>query len=91
MTIIRQMRPYSYSIYTNTIDDYGQETLTASNGIIKIALNITQQNIQDNILYSGAQYIGLTNDDVNDTYVINYGNEKLKVLYVNPIGRLKQV
>ena len=35
--------------------------------------------------------MGLTHADVDDTYVIIYGEERLKVLYVVPIGRLKQV
>ena len=48
--------------------------------------------ITDNILYKNCAYIGLTTDaEVNDTYVIKYGSERLKVLYVNPMGRFKQV
>ena len=57
-----------------------------------MAINISSQSIQDNILFKDCTYIGLTSDaNVNDSYVIKYGKEQLKVLYVNPKGRLKQV
>lgn len=86
------MRLYDY--YTlGERDEYGQEKIsTEPTGQIKIAINITSQSIQDNINYSGCQYIGLTYDkNVNDKYVITQGDTKLKVLYVNPLGRLTQV
>ena len=60
-------------------------------GQVKMAINLTSQSIQDNINYKDAQYLGLTHADVDDTYIIQYGVERLKVLYVNPMGRLKQV
>lgn len=56
-----------------------------------MAINISSQNTTDNINYKDATYIGLTQAEVNDTYVIEYGEERLKVLYINPKGRLKQV
>lgn len=86
------MQDYEY--YTlGTEDDYGQPTLTEDvQGTVKIAINNTSQSVQDNITYKNATYIGLTLDAViNDTYVIKYGAAKLKVLYVNPKGRYKQV
>lgn len=92
------MRTYNYFTYGEP-DEYGQRTLIKdeagnplAQGAIKIAINTTGQAIQDNIKYKGATYMGLTMDaKVNDTYVIEYENEQLKVLYVNPRGRLKQV
>lgn len=85
------MRLYDY--YTlGQKDAYGQATAAdAVVGQIKMAINITNQSIQDNILYKNAQYIGLTHAKVDDTFVINYDGELLKVLYVNNQGRLKQV
>ena len=57
-----------------------------------MSISISSQSVQDNIMYQGCQYMGLTHDtEVNDTYVIEYGKERLKVLYVSPQGRLKQV
>lgn len=56
-----------------------------------MAIYITSQNIQDNINYKGATYLGLTHSLLDDKTVIQYGDKKLKVLYVNPEGRLKQV
>jgi len=75
---------------------YGQPQLPAAdatpNGTIKMAIYITSQSIQDNINYKNAAYIGLTQDaNVSDTYIIQYENERLKVLYVQPKGRYKQV
>ena len=83
---------YRYFTYKKNLDAYGQSVLnTEPTGTIKIAINVISQSIQDNVKYKDSQYIGLTHAEVNDTYVIEYGNERLKVLYVNPKGRLKQV
>lgn len=85
---------HSYNYYTfGTKDAYGQPQLSKeAQGVIKISINIVSQSITDNVNYKQATYIGLTRDaNVNDTYVIDYEGTKLKVLYVNPKGRLKQV
>ena len=88
------MRPYNY-FTLGTKDEYGQFPLPGPDAIpegqIKMAINITSQIVQDNINYKDSQYIGLTHAKVDDTYIIQYGEERLKVLYVNPKGRLKQV
>ena len=86
------MRYYDYFTFDG-LNAYGQPQLSAqTKGTIKIAINTTSQSVQDNIRYKDATYIGLTHDAaVNDTYVIQYGKEKLKVLYINPKGRYKQV
>lgn len=83
----------SYDFFTFGINDaYGQPQLSQKpQGKIKMAINLTSQSIQDNINYKNSQYVGLTQASIDDTYVIHYGNEKLKVLYINPIGRFKQV
>lgn len=60
-------------------------------GTVMMAIYLTSQNIQDNINYTGANYMGLTHAKVDDTYIIEYGEERLKVLYVNTAGRLNQV
>jgi hypothetical protein len=83
-----------YNFFTFGDDDgYGMPELSKEpKGRIKMAINITSQGTQDNILYKDCSYMGLTLDDaINDTYVIEYGAEKLKVLYINPRGRYKQV
>lgn len=87
-----QMREYDYFTYAKK-DAYGEPYLrTEPEGKIKIAINILSQTTQDNILYKNCSYVGLTHDaEVNDTYVIEYEKERLKVLYVNPMGRFKQV
>lgn len=86
------MRTYNYFTFGSD-NGYGQPQLSGTpQGSIKMAINISSQAVADNIKYKDATYIGLTLDaKVNDTYVIEYGAEKLKVLYVNPKGRLKQV
>lgn len=85
-----------YDFFTlGTKDEYGQTTLPGVDAIpegsIKMAINITSQSVQDNINYKDSQYMGLTYAEVDDTYIIQYGKERLKVLYVNPKGRMKQV
>lgn len=89
--ITTDMRLYDYFLYEDK-DAYGQPQLSKGRkGVVKMAINTTSQTIQENINYSGASYIGLTHSLLDDSYVIQYGDVKLKVLYVNPKGRLKQV
>lgn len=90
--IRNDFREYRFWAYTGE-DAYGQLTLTSEPiGRVKMAIYITSQSIQDNINYKGANYMGLTYNNLSDKCVIQYDeNTKLKVLYVNPQGRLKQV
>jgi hypothetical protein len=86
------MRAYTY--FTLGEDNgYGMPTLSTSpTGTIKMAIYTTSQSIQDNINYSNASYIGMTSaTNVDSTYVIDYEGKRLKVLYVQPRGRFKQV
>jgi hypothetical protein len=85
-----KMRQYNYSTFGDD-NGYGSPTLSDVKGSIKMAITVTSQTVQDNIKYKGATYLGLTHAEVDDTFVISYGNEKLKVLYVNPEGRYNQV
>lgn len=61
-------------------------------GAVKLAVYLTSQSIQDNINYKNAQYMALTHSSLLDSSnIIQYGDKKLKVLYINPYGRMKQV
>lgn len=88
------MRLYDY-FTIGELDEYGQPQIPTLDsepvGKIKIAINTSSQSVQDNINYTDANYIGLTLAEVNDTYIIKYNEELLKVLYVNSKGRFKQV
>lgn len=90
--INNDMRTYNYYAFGEE-NGYGMPTLSDTpKGTIKMAINISSQSIQDNILYKDCSYVGLTLEEVKDTFVIDYGNgSKLKVLYINPKGRYKQV
>lgn len=86
-----QMRSYSYTILDG-VDEYGQPAAVEAVDKIKMAINFANEAIQENALYSGATYVGLTlNKHVNSNYVFNYGTEKLKVTYVNKFGKYSQV
>lgn len=87
-----QMKEYNFYTFGEK-DEYGQlEISPTPKGTIKIAINTISQIISENVKYKDSTYLGLTLAEVNDTYVIDYGNgERLKVLYVNPEGRYKQV
>ena len=88
--ISNKMRFYDY--YLMEKDDYAQEVVGENViGSVKMAIFETSKTVQDDIRYEDATYLGLTPAIVDDTFVIKYGNEKLKVLYVYPKGRLKQV
>lgn len=84
-----------YNFYTlGEPDAYGQQTLPDNPipvGQVKMAINIASQSIQDNINYEDCNYVGLTHSLLDESVVIQYGEERLKVLYVNPAGRYKQV
>ena len=85
------MRLYNY-FSLGTEDEYGQQTMSNEPvGTVRMAINISSQAVQENINYTGATYVGLTHAKVDDTFVIEYGEERLKVLYVNDKGRLNQV
>ena len=85
------MRLYNYFTLGEQ-DEYGQQVISNEPvGQVKMAINISSQAVQDNINYTGATYVGLTHAKVDDTFVIEYGEERLKVLYVNNKGRLNQV
>lgn len=85
------MRTYNYSTI-GAKDAYGQATNSGEVvGTIKMAISISSQSTQDNINYQDCNYVGLTTNELDDSYVIHFGKEKLKVLYINPYGRFKQV
>ena len=86
------LRTYNYFTLGEN-NEYGVPTISEeAQGTIKIAINISSQTIQQNINYLNCQYMGITQHaNVDDTYIIEYGEERLKVLYVNDRGRYKQV
>lgn len=87
-----KMATYNYYKYSEKLNSYGQLTLpTEPTGAVKIAIYTTSQSIQDNINYKGANYLGLTHSLLDDKTVIQYGDKKLKVLYVSPDRRYNQV
>lgn len=84
-------RPYTYFTFGD-YNSYGQRSLSETpNGTINMSITTTSQSIQDNINYSGAQYLGLTFQEIDDTFVIKYGDKTLKVLYVCRDGKYNQV
>lgn len=87
------MREYDY--FTLGKNEYGQDVIPQDaepEGKIKMAITVSNQSVQNNILFQGATYTGLTHDTgVNDAYIIDFDGERLKVLYVSPKSRLRQV
>lgn len=89
--ISRDLQKYYYSTI-GAVDAYGQPQESAEPvGQITMAIYTTSQGVQDNVNYTNANYIGLTTDTVKDNYIIKYGAERLKVLYIQPKGRYTQV
>ena len=95
-----KMRFYPYYLINSETDAYGQQQVIKDadgnpiqQGTVKLNINIVSQSTVDNIKYNQATYIGLTSDqNINESYIIQYNaEEKLKVLYVNPLGRLRVV
>ena len=93
--IMNSMRLYDYWLVAVN-EEYAQEILpsaeTAPDGSVKLSIYPTSTGTQDNILYSNCAYAALTFDaEIDDKYVIQYGKERLKVMYTQPQGRMKQV
>lgn len=93
--IFSNMRYYDYWLITVN-EEYQQEVLPDAaaepTGQVKLAIYPTSTGTQENILYANCSYVGLTFDaEIDDKYIIQYGTERLKVMYKQPIGRYKQV
>lgn len=86
------MRSYDYFTF-GELNEYGQPQLSQEpKGKVKLSISLSSQSVQDNINYKDANYVGLTFSSLlDDQCVVQYGDEKLKVLYVNPFGRMNQV
>lgn len=88
-----QFREYDYYLLPEK-NNYGQQVLVEGappDGVVELAIYETSKGINENNLYSGAQYVGLTYAAIDDTYIIQYGDRRLKVLYVTPSNRYNQV
>lgn len=86
----------SYDYFTlGEKDEYGQVVMPGEDAVpagqVRMSIYLTSQLVRDNIAYKEANYIGLTYELLDDTYVIQYGDKRLKVLYVNPQARIHQV
>lgn len=93
------MKEYEFYLIDEKPNAYGQQTIIKDEngdpivqGTVKMAINLTTQATQDSINYHNAQFFALTHDKrVSDTFVIQYGKTRLKVLFVLSGGRYIQV
>lgn len=90
--ITTNMRNYDYFTF-GAPNAYGQPQLSKEPvGKVKLAIFTTNESVQANVNYTNANYIGLTHDkSINDSFVIQYGEQRLKVLYTSKQGRFIQV
>lgn len=93
--IQNKMRLYDYWKVINN-DEYAQELIPPADaeplGQVKLSIFPTSTGTQDNILYANCSYVGFTYDaGIDDKYIIQYGNERLKVMYIQQAARMKQV
>lgn len=93
--INNNFRLYDYWLISVN-EEYAQEVLPGENeppvGRIKMAIYPTSTGTQENILYDNCAYVGLTYDsEIDVKHIIRYGNERLKVAYIQPNLRFKQV
>lgn len=90
--LANQMREYTYTRLTDEIDEYGQPQTIEAEGVVKMAINFASEQVTANNLYSGASYVGFTlNKEVDESYIIQYGDKKLKVTHTVPLTRYNQV
>lgn len=93
------MREYDFYLIDAKPNSYGQQTIIKDEngqpkvqGTVKLAIALTTQGVQDSITYHNAQFCAQTLDKaIDDTYIIQYGKKRLKVLYVASGGRYRQV
>ena len=90
--IQNNMKLYNY--YTlDEIDDYGTNQVSQQvSGQVKLSIFLQTKQLSDNSIYKEVQFTALTNDkDINEKYLIEYNNMLLKVLYINDLGRYRQI
>ena len=83
-----------YNYYTlGELDDYGTNQVSEQvSGQVKLSVFLQTKQLSDNSIYKEAQFTALTNDkDINEKYLIEYNNMLLKVLYINDLGRYRQI
>lgn len=93
--IIRNLRPYDF-VKVRFNENLGQDIIppndAAPEGQVKLSIFPSSTGTQENILYSDCAYVGFTfNYEIDDKYVIQYGKERLKVMYRQTYGRMIQV
>lgn len=90
--ITTRMRTYDCFALGETEDAYGERVVSENPiGSIKMSITFISNTISESAVYADCEYLGLTYADIKDTYVIQYGEDRLKVKYVIPQGRYKQV
>ena len=90
--IQNNMKLYNY--YTlSELDDYGTNQVSKQiSGQVKLSIFLQTKQLSDNSIYKEVQFTALTNDkDINEKYLIEYNNMLLKVLYINDLGRYRQI
>lgn len=89
--MIQRMKKYTYSAISDKLDEYGQPITQDKTGEVLMAISVTKHSPVDSPLYVDSEFTGITqNKEIDETYIINYDNKKLKVLYVIK-GRFNQV
>ena len=74
------------------VDEYGQETLDLENSsTIHLTFGLFNHHDTEDVRYQDVEYTGLTFDNLTDNNVIQIGDNKYKVKFVNPYGRINQV
>lgn len=89
--MIQQMRTYTYTKPSNTLDAYGFYPQTTG-GSVLMRINIKSSSYTvTNPIYNDVEYIGATySNDITEGCQITYGDMTLKVLYVIK-GRVNQI
>lgn len=91
MVINRSMRE-ALKFALGADDEYGQATLDTENpSTIHLTFGLYNHKEVEDVRYQDVEYTGLTFDNLTDNDVIQLGEDKYKVKFVNPFGRINQV
>lgn len=73
-------------------DEYGQDLMNElDRKPITLTFGLYNHKQTDDIRYEDVEYTGLTIYDVFDDQIIQIGEDRYKVLFANPFGRMRQV
>lgn len=92
MTVTRELQSATIKTYGQTVDEYGQRTLSETTRTADIAFKIYSQQNSADPRYVDIEMVGLTKDEsIVPGEVISFAQGDFRVRYVIPTGRWREL